>query len=99
MTDAKGLFKIKNFELSFETKRFCDIHDMTPEASGLAGESGVENGQAHFFVVGSTAGITTVEYEPGLLKDIAAFFEKNGLPGMPITITRKPGMTAMASLT
>ena len=42
----------------------------------LLEKSGVRDGQATFFVVGSTAGITTVEHEPGLVKDLKELFEK-----------------------
>ena len=68
--------KVKNFKIRVKTKGFCDIHDLTPEAEKRIAESGVENGQAIFFVAGSTAGLTTVEYEPGLVKDLQEFFEK-----------------------
>ena len=36
----------------------------------------MENGLAHLFVIGSTAAITTIEYEKGLLKDIRNILEK-----------------------
>ena len=68
--------KIKSFKIRIKTKGFCDIHDLTPEAQRKIEESGVENGQATFFVAGSTAGLTTVEYEPGLVKDLEELFEK-----------------------
>lgn len=68
--------KIKNFKIRVKTKGFCDIHDLTPEAQRKIAESGVENGQATFFVAGSTAGLTTVEYEPGLVKDLEELFER-----------------------
>ena len=68
--------KIKNYKLKRNTKGFCDIHDLTDEARKKVAGSGIEQGQVTFFVVGSTAGLTTVEYEPGLIKDLKAVFEK-----------------------
>ena len=59
-----------------KTKGFTDIHDLTPEASKIVSRSQVRSGQVTFFVVGSTAGLTTVEYEPGLIQDLKNIFEK-----------------------
>lgn len=54
----------------------CGIVDITGEvASGLS-ETGLTDGNVLIFVKGSTGGVTTVEYEPGLLKDLPEFFEK-----------------------
>lgn len=39
-------------------------------------KSQVANGVAHLYVVGSTAAITTMEYEPGLINDIGASLER-----------------------
>jgi len=68
--------KIKNFKIHTKTKGYCDIHNLTDEANQKVATSGVEDGQATLFVVGSTAGLTTVEYEPGLVKDLHELFEK-----------------------
>ncbi|MBN1687515.1 MAG: YjbQ family protein [Candidatus Omnitrophica bacterium] len=68
--------KIENHKIELRTRGFCDIHDLTPEAHRKIETSKVKNGQVTFFVVGSTAGITTVEYEPGLIKDLKVVFEK-----------------------
>lgn len=68
--------KIKNFKIRVKTEGFCDIHDLTQEGQRRVGDSGVQNGQVTFFVTGSTAGLTTVEYEPGLVKDLEELFER-----------------------
>ncbi len=52
------------------TKGNADIIDITPQAKDCLQKSGLSSGMVHFFVAGSTAAITTTEYEPGLLKDI-----------------------------
>jgi secondary thiamine-phosphate synthase enzyme len=46
-----------------------DIIDITEQASKAVKESKTENGIVTVFVVGSTAAITTIEYEPGLKSD------------------------------
>lgn len=68
--------KIQSFKIRLKTKGFADLHDLTPEARKKIEESGIENGQATFFVAGSTAGLTAVEYEPGLVKDLQELFER-----------------------
>ena len=68
--------KIQNYKIRIKTKGFSDIHDLTAEARAKLSGSGVKNGLATFFVSGSTAGLTTVEYEPGLVKDLGELFER-----------------------
>jgi secondary thiamine-phosphate synthase enzyme len=64
-------------EIQVHTKGNCDIIDVTGQAAEMVAESGVSDGTVTLFSVGSTAGITTTEYEPGLVKhDIKAAFEK-----------------------
>jgi len=68
--------KITSYKIRVRTKGFCDIHNLNEEAMKKLSESGIRNGQATFFVAGSTAGLTTVEYEPGLVKDLEELFER-----------------------
>lgn len=68
--------KIKTESINISTKGFSDIVDITSEVQELVGRSGVKEGNALVFVPGATAGITTIEYEPGLLKDYPEFLEK-----------------------
>ena len=68
--------EIKTLSFSLKTKGNTDIIDITNNVSDLVSSSGLNEGSVLIFVPGSTAGITTVEYEPGLLKDIPEFFEK-----------------------
>jgi len=63
--------------MQVRTNGNCDIIDITPQAAGFVAESGVLAGTVTLFNVGSTAAITTTEYEPGLVNhDIKAAFEK-----------------------
>ena len=62
------------FEL--KTKGNTEIVDITDRVQSIIDSSNYDEGNALVFVGGSTAGITTTEYEPGLLKDYPNFFEK-----------------------
>ncbi|MFN8535357.1 MAG: secondary thiamine-phosphate synthase enzyme YjbQ [Dehalococcoidia bacterium] len=57
------------------TKGNDDVVDLTPSLRKALLESGIERGTATLFVMGSTAGLTTVEFEPGLVEDLATAFE------------------------
>lgn len=61
---------------SVRTKGDTDIIDITGQVGDALKEAQLLNGILTVFVPGSTAGITTTEYEPGLLADLPAFFEK-----------------------
>ncbi len=68
---------VRTEKISVKTKGNCDIIDITEQVSETIAKPGVSNGTVTVFNVGSTAGITTTEYEPGLVNyDIAAAFEK-----------------------
>jgi secondary thiamine-phosphate synthase enzyme len=58
------------------TAGFNDIQDITGDVADLVRESGIGAGIATVFVAGSTGGVTTVEYEPGLIKDLPEALEK-----------------------
>lgn len=64
----------KTFNLS--TTAGTDMHDITAHVQQCVNESGIREGSALVFAPGSTAGITTIEYEPGLQKDYPEFFDK-----------------------
>jgi secondary thiamine-phosphate synthase enzyme len=68
---------IKTQEIRIKTKGNCDVVNITEQVSIIALDSDITNGTVTVFNIGSTAGITTTEYEPGLVNyDIAAAFEK-----------------------
>ncbi|MFQ5637804.1 MAG: secondary thiamine-phosphate synthase enzyme YjbQ [bacterium] len=62
------------FEIS--TRGHTDIQDITPHVQNIVSHSGLQEGSVTVFISGSTAGVTTIEYEPGLLKDLPEAFEK-----------------------
>ena len=61
---------------SVKTKGDTDIIDITGQVNACLKESKLKNGTLTVFIPGSTAGITTTEYEPGLLEDLPTIFEK-----------------------
>ncbi len=56
--------------IDLSTKGHCDIIDITLQIEQQLARSLMSNGLATVFVTGSTAGITTIEYEPGLIADL-----------------------------
>jgi len=68
--------RIHTKELELQTRGHCDIKDVTQALQRALAEAGLKEGQATIFVAGSTAGVTTVEFEPGLVKDLNEFFQK-----------------------
>ncbi|MFH1716093.1 MAG: secondary thiamine-phosphate synthase enzyme YjbQ [Planctomycetota bacterium] len=68
---------VKTRNLQIETQGDCDVVNITEQVADAISQSGVRDGTVTVFNVGSTAGITTTEYEPGLADyDIKAAFEK-----------------------
>ncbi len=68
---------VKTIKLKIPTQGNCDVVNLTAEVSEAITQSGITDGTVTVFNVGSTAGITTTEYEPGLVNyDIKAAFEK-----------------------
>ena len=67
---------IKTTTIEKKTEGFSDVIDITKDVQDLISECDVKNGIATVFVPGSTAAVSTVEYEPGLIKDIPEFVEK-----------------------
>ncbi|MCE1189412.1 MAG: secondary thiamine-phosphate synthase enzyme YjbQ [Ignavibacteria bacterium] len=62
-------------EIYVPTKGNGEISDITYLVKDLITSQGFVEGSALIFAVGSTAGITTIEYEPGLKADYPQFFE------------------------
>lgn len=63
-------------EIAFDTEGFSDIKDVTGEVQQIVTESGVRQGQVTVSVIGSTASVSTMEYEPALVKDIQKKLEE-----------------------
>lgn len=59
-----------------ESRGNTDIIDLTGELNKCLADARLKDGVMTVFVPGSTGALTTIEYEPGLLEDLPAFFEK-----------------------
>lgn len=62
--------------IGLKTAARNEVIDITARVQGAVADSKVKNGLACVFVVGSTAAVTTVEHEPGLVKDMQDAMER-----------------------
>ncbi|MBN2040645.1 MAG: YjbQ family protein [Spirochaetes bacterium] len=62
--------------ISLSTKGHRDVHDITSEVDKIISQNNIKEGIVTVFVPGSTGAITTVEFEPGLKKDIDEILER-----------------------
>ena len=63
--------KVVTSQFQKNTKGFNDIVDITFEVQQFIVEENLHEGQMLVFINGATASISTIEYEPGLLKDVS----------------------------
>ena len=63
-------------EIFLNTKGFDCIYDITDKINEVVKESQIRNGIVNVFLIGSTASITTIEFEDGLIQDIKDILNK-----------------------
>ena len=63
-------------QITVSTKGHCDIQDLTGELQRIVDRSGITTGMAHVFNVGSTAALGTIEFEPGLKRDLPELLDR-----------------------
>jgi secondary thiamine-phosphate synthase enzyme len=68
--------RVLNAIITEKTAGFCDIIDITAKVREHLEKESIQNGLATLFVSGSTAALTTIEHEPGLIQDLKEFVEK-----------------------
>ena len=78
-------------KISLQSKGHCDIIDVTPQVEQQVAETKINNGIAVIFISGSTAGITTIEFEPGLISDFRNMWERNIPQNIPYDHDRRWG--------
>ena len=61
---------------SLKTRGNSDIKDITPEVAKGVRNSGLNEGIVTVFIPGSTAGITTIEFEDGVLEDLSKMLDR-----------------------
>lgn len=67
---------IKTYELTRKTTAKTDILDLTEDVEDRIAQAGAHNGHVLIFTPGSTAAITTIEYEPGVVDDLREAIER-----------------------
>ncbi len=77
--------------ISLQSKGHCDIIDITPQIEQQLAETDISNGTVTLFVSGSTAGISTIEFESGLLSDFQDMWERNVPKDIPYNHDRRWG--------
>lgn len=75
--------KIHREEIRVATTADTDVIDVTGKAAGVLNDSGIREGQVLLFVPGSTAALTTIEYEGGVVRDLAEAVERLAPRGIP----------------
>lgn len=70
------MLEIITKEIELKTRGNTQIVDITSSVQNLLSDTNFSEGQVSVFARGSTGGITTIEYEPGLLEDLPNFLEK-----------------------
>ena len=78
-------------QISLQTKGNCDIIDITAQVAQQIAETEIENGTVTIFIAGSTAGITTIEFESGLLSDLQNLWERIAPRNIPYQHDRRWG--------
>ena len=78
-------------KISLQTKGNGDIIDITPQVKQQVAEAATNNGIVTVFVTGSTAGITTIKFESGLLSDFQGMWERIIPKSLPYNHDRRWG--------
>src|SRR5512135_2243872 len=70
------MFSRQSFSLEVKTTAGTDILDLTPQVAEKVRGAGVSAGLLTLFIPGSTAALTTIEYESGAVHDLKAAIER-----------------------
>ena len=76
MMGTRWMMAVRTFRESIQTRGNGHILDITSAVSQAVESSGLSEGLATVFVTGSTASVTTIEYEPGLVHDLTEAVER-----------------------
>ncbi len=67
---------VQGKRISLETRGFSDIQDISRDVRAVVKESGIRDGLVNISVIGSTASVSTIEFEPALTADFKDQLEK-----------------------
>jgi len=73
--------KAHQARLSVETSGHGDMHDLTVSVEDVVRDSGISIGTVNVFNIGSTAAVGTIEFEPGLQRDLPEILDRLMPPG------------------
>ena len=68
--------KLVTTKMRFSTQGNCEIIDLTNKVKKHLTGSNLNSGLANLFIPGATGGLTTIEYEPGLIDDLRQTFQR-----------------------
>ncbi|HEY9167743.1 MAG TPA: secondary thiamine-phosphate synthase enzyme YjbQ [Candidatus Kryptonia bacterium] len=68
-------------EIQIATRRHSEMHDLTERVQSIVSESKISVGTVNVSVVGSTAAVGTIEFEPGLERDLPELLDRLIPPG------------------
>ncbi len=63
-------------KITFRSQGHGDMQDLTPQVAALVARAGIQTGVANCFVVGSTAALAAIEFEPGLQHDLPELLDR-----------------------
>ena len=63
-------------QITLSTNGHCHMHDVTRAVAEIVARSGVQTGVVQIFNVGSTAAVGTIEFEPGLERDLPEILDR-----------------------
>jgi secondary thiamine-phosphate synthase enzyme len=63
-------------EITLQTRRHGEMHDLTAQVMEIVRASGVRTGLVQVFVIGSTGAVGCIEFEPGLARDLPETFDR-----------------------
>jgi len=67
---------VTNTRIYVQTKGDCELIDITRQVAQKIEESAIKDGTVTLFMAGSTAGLSTIEFERGLLSDFQVMWER-----------------------
>ncbi|MFH1453651.1 MAG: secondary thiamine-phosphate synthase enzyme YjbQ [Armatimonadota bacterium] len=76
MTTEVKTMAVETHRFEVSTKGKGQIIDITSFVAGIVERSSIKSGTVTVFIPGSTAGLTTIEYESGLVKDFTRFWDR-----------------------
>ena len=83
--------KIISDSVTISAEGFNDMKDLTPMVSQKLAATRLKDGLVNIFIPGSTAGLTTIEFEPGLVEDFSRLMEKIAPDNIPYNHDKRWG--------